>query len=147
MHAIDDSCLCRVHSRFFRLNGHLNEQTELQVGTLETGNPSEIMKHFLRLRIWEIKISDTEAVLYGIIFAQVIAFMSFILWFGTALPDATTGSIFSIVNYSWNYVESSAVLPLTLQSLTRLREITYRINHSRPLTRKREAARKDLSRE
>ena len=125
-----------VHSRFFRLNGHLNEQTELQVGTLEIGKPSEIMKHFLRLRIWEIKISDTEAVLYGIIFAQVIAFLSFILWFGTALPDASTGSIFSIVNYSWTYVESSAVLPLTLQSLTRLREITNRINDSADCSRK-----------
>ena len=133
-----------VHSRFFNLNAHLNEQTELQVGTLETRKPSEIMKHFLRLRIWEIKISDTEAVLYGIIFAQVIAFMSYILWFGTALPDATTGSIFSIVNYSWTYVESSAVLPLTLQSLTRLREITYRINHSPPAHEKARGSKEEL---
>ena len=133
-----------VHSRFFRLNGHLNEQTELQVGTLETRKSSEIMKHFLRLRIWEIKISDTEAVLYGIIFAQVIAFMSYILWFGTGLPDATTGSIFSIVNYSWTYVESSAVLPLTLQSLTRLREITYRINHPPPVHEKARGSKEEL---
>jgi len=131
-----------VHSRFFRLNGHLNEQTELQVGTLEIGKPSEIMNHFLRLRNWEIKISDTEAVLYGIIFAQVIAFLSFILWFGTALPDASTGSIFSIVNYSWTYVESSAVLPLTLQSLTRLREITNRINDC-PIVREKTRAREE----
>ena len=100
------------------------------------------MKHFLRLRIWEIKISDTEAVLYGIIFAQVIVFLSFILWFGTALPDASTGSIFSIVNYSWTYVESSAVIPLTLQSLTRLREITKRINDS-PTVREKARSREE----
>jgi hypothetical protein len=131
-----------VHSRFFRLNGHLNEQTELQVGTLQTGKPSQIMKHFIRLRIWEIKISDTEAVLYGIIFAQVISFISFILWFGTTLPDATTGAIFSIVNYSWTYVESSAVIPLTLQSLTRLREITSRINRS-PTTHEKARGREE----
>ena len=131
-----------VHSRFFRLNGYLNEQTELQVGTLQTGKPSQIMKHFIRLRIWEIKISDTEAVLYGIIFAQVISFISFILWFGTTLPDATTGAIFSIVNYSWTYVESSAVIPLTLQSLTRLREITSRINRS-PTTHEKARGREE----
>ena len=119
-----------VHPRFYRLNGQYNEQTELQVGTLETGKAIEIMKHFLKLRIWEIKLSDTEAILYGFIFAQIIAFMSFTLWFGTALPNVTTGSIFAIVNYSWTYVESSVVLPLTFQSLTRLREITSRINRA-----------------
>ena len=73
-----------VNFRFSRLNGHLNKQTELQVGTLRIGKPSEIIKHFLHLRIWEIKISDTEAVLYGRIFAQVITFLSFLPWFGTA---------------------------------------------------------------
>jgi len=55
--------------------------------------------------------------------------MSFILWFGAALLDATAGFIFSIVHYSWPYVESLVMLPLTLQSLSRLREITYRINY------------------
>ncbi len=37
--------------------------------------------------------------------------------------------IFSIVAYSWEFVEAAIMLPMTMQSLTRLNEITARINN------------------
>ncbi len=119
-----------VHSRFYRFNASLNGQMEQQVSILELSQPSEVLNHLLNLRKWEVKLSDTEAVLYGVIFIMVTVFLVYNLWFGTSLPDVTTGSIYSIVSYSWTYVESAIVLPYTLQSLTRLSEITERINSS-----------------
>ncbi|MCG8414958.1 MAG: ABC transporter six-transmembrane domain-containing protein [Pseudomonadales bacterium] len=119
-----------VHGRFYRFNASLNGQMEQQVSILELSQPREVLNHLLSLRKWEVKLSDTEAVLYGVIFIMVTVFLVYNLWFGTSLPEVTTGSIYSIVSYSWTYVESAIVLPYTLQSLTRLSEITERINSS-----------------
>ena len=105
------------HGRFYQLNASLNGQMERQVGLLHTGNTAK-----------EVKISDSEAILYGVIFLMVIVFILYNLWFGTSLPDITTGTIYSIISYSWSYVEAAIILPFTLQSLTRLHEITERIN-------------------
>ncbi len=117
-----------VHSRFYKLNANLNGQMEKQVQILEIASAAEIREHLRSLRRWEVKLSDTEAILYGVIFFFVILFLVYNLWFGTSLPDVTTGSIYSIVSYSWTYVEAAIVLPFALQSLTRLSEITDRIN-------------------
>ncbi|NKB32464.1 MAG: hypothetical protein GKR91_05140 [Pseudomonadales bacterium] len=116
------------HGRFYTLNASLNGQMEQQVGILGGGNPLNIINHLKALRKWEVKISDSEAVLYGVIFLMVIAFILYNIWFGTSLPEITTGTIYSIISYSWAYVEAAIVLPFTLQSLTRLHEITERIN-------------------
>ncbi len=103
---------------------------ELQVGVLELKKPKPLLEHLRSLRRWEVKLSDTEAGLYGAIFLMVIAFILYNLWFGTSLPDVSTGTIYSIVSYSWSYVEAALVLPYSMQSLTRLHEITERINKS-----------------
>ena len=44
------------------------------------------------------------------------------------IMEITAGRIFSIVTYSWEFVESALVLPLTLQSWSRLAEIINRTN-------------------
>ena len=56
--------------------------------------------------------------------------IAFNLWFAAARTGATTGEIFAIVTYSYEFIETSVILPMTLQSLTRLSEITDRINKS-----------------
>jgi NADH:ubiquinone oxidoreductase subunit K len=44
------------------------------------------------------------------------------------IVDVTSGQIFSILSYSWAFVESAFMLPITLQQWTRLHEITERLN-------------------
>ena len=44
------------------------------------------------------------------------------------IMEITAGRVFSIVTYSREFVESTLVLPLTLQSWSRLAEIIDRIN-------------------
>jgi hypothetical protein len=73
-------------------------------------------------------LSDTEAILYGAIFFVLLGMILFNLRVATALPGASAGTIFSVVSYSWEFVESALALPITLQSWTRLSEIMARIN-------------------
>ncbi|MGH1416828.1 MAG: ABC transporter six-transmembrane domain-containing protein [Pelagimonas sp.] len=125
------------HRRFYRLNGHLNQQTERQVGILETRNPRGLLLHLSHLRRVEVRLSDSESILYGAIFIVLLGLVVFNLWYATTTLPITTGTIFSIVSYSWEFIESALALPVTLQGWSRLSEITKRIN----LTKKEKSAR------
>ncbi|MBO9446791.1 ABC transporter six-transmembrane domain-containing protein [Ruegeria sp. R14_0] len=114
--------------RFFRLNGLLNQQSERQVTALQGMDLKKIGQHFLRLRSHEVRLSDAEAFVYGAIFAVLLSMLAFNLWFAATQSGATAGQIFSVVTYSFEFVQSVVVLPMVLQSLARLSEITERIN-------------------
>ena len=116
------------HGRFFRLNADLNHQSELQVGVLESRSPAGLTSYLMKLRRIEVSLSDTEACVYGTIFTVLMGFILFNLWFATTNIETSVGTIFSIISYSWEFVESALVLPATLQGWSRLSEIMQRIN-------------------
>ncbi len=116
------------HQRFFHGNQCLNEQMEQQVSVLESRRPILIFKHLRALNQWEIRLSDSEALLYGLIFLGMTAFILGNLVICANIPDISAGKIFTVVSYSWEFVQSAFMLPLTLQQWTRLHEITERLN-------------------
>lgn len=118
------------HQQFYRLNHAYNEQKEQQIGILDTKQASGLLTHFKRLMSLEVKLSDREALLYGLVFSVLLAMILYNLWYATLNAAISAGTIFSIVSYSWEFVEAAVILPVTLQSLTRLSEITARINKS-----------------
>lgn len=116
------------HRRFYRLNAGLNEQAEQQVSILEMASPARFFAHLKALRKWEVKLSDSEAVVYGLIFLAQCAFLLFNLWLCARLPEMSVGRIFAILTYSWEFAEAAVALPMALQSWSRLSEITTRLN-------------------
>jgi len=118
------------HSTFTRLNGALNDQLEQQVTALSGGKFANIRGHFKRLMNCEIKLSDTEAIAYGLIFVVLLSAVLVNLWMVSVLVDPSVGTVFSIVTYSIEFVQAAIVLPITLQTLSRLTEIIQRLNVS-----------------
>lgn len=116
------------HGRFYRLNNALNHQTEKQVSILERRREQPTLEHLLGLRRLEVRLSDTEAILYGAIFVVLMGLILFNLWFAATELSMTVGTVFSIISYSWDLVEGALALPITLQTLSRLSEITCRLN-------------------
>lgn len=116
------------HKRFYRLNADLNRQTERQVGVLEKRRLYPAVAHFLRLRRSEVRLWDSQAVLYSVIFVLLLTLILFNIWHAVTSFAATTGAIFSIITYSWDFVDGAIALPATLQHWTRLSEIMSRIN-------------------
>lgn len=114
--------------RFFDVNSALNEQTEAQVSAIESRDIKTIAAHFTGLRRQEVRLSDTESVVYGLIFFVLLSLLAFNLWFGASQIGASAGEIFAIVTYSLEFLQSAVALPYALQRLTRLKEITQRIN-------------------
>lgn len=117
-----------THRRFYRLNADHNQQIEQQVRILGAELTEGVLAHLNRLRRIEIRLSDTEAIVYGAIFTVLLGFIVFNIWFSATNIETTVGTIFSIITYSWQFVESALVLPMTLQGWSRLSEIMNRIN-------------------
>ncbi|MEM9015811.1 MAG: ABC transporter six-transmembrane domain-containing protein [Verrucomicrobiota bacterium] len=120
--------------RFFRLNAGLNEQLEEQVSALASRSKQSISGHFFSLRRHEVRLSDTESLVYGLVFLVLLAMLAFNLWFAATEGGFSPGEIFSIVTYSFEFLQSAVALPFALQTLTRLREITERINEGSNLS-------------
>ncbi|MEO1187423.1 MAG: ABC transporter six-transmembrane domain-containing protein, partial [Pseudomonadota bacterium] len=59
--------------RFFKLNGDLNSQSEQQVSALQSGVRDALFAHLSALRRHEVRISDTEAIVYGLIFVVLLS--------------------------------------------------------------------------
>lgn len=116
------------HRRFYRLNADHNQQVESQVGVLETKMPDKLSRYLQRIRRIEVRLSDTEAFVYGAIFIVLMGFILFNLWFAATNLTTTAGTIFAIISYSWEFVDSALFLPATLQGWSRLSEIMQRIN-------------------
>ncbi|MEO1610282.1 MAG: ABC transporter six-transmembrane domain-containing protein [Pseudomonadota bacterium] len=113
---------------FFVFHGRLNSQTEMQVNALEGNDILEVSSHFQNLRRNEIKISDLESLVCGLIFSLLFCMLAFNIWFTASKNIASPGQIFSVVMYSYQFVNSAMSLPYSFQALTRLKEITARIN-------------------
>lgn len=116
------------HSLFFRLNNALNSQVERQVSILSGKSSGGLFNHLRALRQHEIRLSDSDAILYGLIFLMICAFIIFNLWLCAAIDGVTPGKLFSIISYSWEYAEAAIALPMALQKLSRLGEISQRLN-------------------
>lgn len=121
------------HRRFYRLNRSLNVQTERQVGVLASRQQKSLVVHLKKLRRREVSLSDTEAILYGAVFAGMSTFILINLWLASTLPAVSAGVIFAILSYSWELVESGVALPMILQQWSRLTEIKHRLNLSNSL--------------
>lgn len=118
-----------VFSRvFFRINADLNARRERQVTALESSSLRRVSAHFLGLRRAEVRQSDVESIVYGLIFFVLLSMLAFNLWFAAVQTESSPGQIFAIVSYSYEFVQAAVALPAALQALTRLNEITARIN-------------------
>jgi hypothetical protein len=102
------------HKQFYRLNGVFNGQSERQVAILEGRRIPRLLMHLSRLRRIEVKISDVESALYGAVFAVLLGLVVFNLWYATTYVAISPGTIFSIVSYSWEFVEAAVTFPMAL---------------------------------
>ena len=122
----------KFHDRFFRLNRAINARAEKQVRILETRTGPSFGRHLRMLRHWEVRLSDTEALVYGLIYAVLMLLVVFNLGFTALIMAASAGAIFAIVTYSWEFMDAAFNLPEALQQWSRLSEIIERINKSSP---------------
>ncbi|MCH9853706.1 MAG: ABC transporter six-transmembrane domain-containing protein [Alphaproteobacteria bacterium] len=128
MSALTLAAYALFHKRFFRLNAMLNNRAEQQVRIVGLQNLSKLNLHIQRLRKIDIKLSDTEAISFWLIFTIQSAFIVINLLLSAQIENASVGDIVIIISYSWEFFECCILLPMNLQIFSRLQEIMQRLN-------------------
>jgi hypothetical protein len=111
----------------FRLNTGYNDELEKQVDAIERRNSRRLKNHFRQLMSWNIKLSDLETFNYFIIWLGAVAlFVStpVLLISGGVLEY---GLILAIMLYVFEFIDALVELPLHIQQVIRLQEISQRL--------------------
>lgn len=109
-----------------RYNAGLNDEHERQVDAVESGETGRVAGHLRALMRWNIKLSDLEAVNFGVVWIFLMGLLVFSI--GSAAEQTLEyGTVFAVVMYVFQFTESVIVLPLYYQQWLRLREISGRL--------------------
>ena len=105
-----------------------NDELEKQVDIISTNNKKKIEAHYLSLRNWQIRISDKEALNFGLMEVLVLFVIVFsLLMMNKTSADAPAGDIVGIYTYLLKFVSGMDTIPYTIQRLSTLHDITQRI--------------------
>ena len=112
-----------------RLTRLKNDELEKQVNIISEGNREVIKRHYDKLRIWQVKISDKEAFNFGVIELLVMLVIASSLLISTNIFGTTmlAGNIIGMYTYILKFVSGMDTIPYTVQRLTSLNDITRRI--------------------
>ena len=109
-----------------RYNEGLNDEHERRVDIVHSGNPARVARHLRRMMRWNIRLSDLEAANFGVNWLFMIGLMVYSVN-AAAEPATDYGTVFAIVMYVFEFMESMMMLPFHYQEWLRLREISGRL--------------------
>ncbi len=112
----------------YRLNAGYNEELEQQVQVIDAGNTSKLHEHFKRLMTWNIKLSDLEVVNFFFLWLAVVALFVYTPFSAVNSDVVNYGLVFSLLMYVFDYIDKATQLPLFVQQIIRLKEISSRIS-------------------
>lgn len=113
--------------RTTNLNHHFNNTLEKQVEAIENRHKKPIRGFMTDLMRWNIKLSDLETLIFGIIWLGMTALIVFSVVEATGDGTLKAGAVMSIVMYVFQFAEGTGMLPLYYQQYLRLQEISSRL--------------------
>ena len=116
-----------------RLNARLNDQFEREVEILGLGQRQKVREHYECVAHWRIRLSDCQALSFGLVHVLVLALMGVALVRCCLAHHADTGQIFAVLGYVMMFSTGLFEVPVLVQQLTRLRDINRRMHWGRSL--------------
>lgn len=107
-------------------NEGLNDRLEDEVRLLRDGRPTTVVRHFQALSRWRVRISDAEAKAFGAMELMVIGLFIVALWRLAESGNGRAGDIYAIFVYVWRYVLALDQVPLLVQQLAKLNDLSRR---------------------
>lgn len=119
----------RYGKRMQRLTRFKNDELELQVDVISTGDLPEITRHYKLLGKWQIRISDQEAWNFGVmeLLVLVVITTSLVLITHGTGKVMKAGDIIGIYTYILKFVSGLDTIPYTVQRYSSLKDIGGRI--------------------
>ena len=117
----------RLVRRSRRVYRTLNDRSELEVAVIETAPVEDVRRHYRLLgRHWN-RLSDNEAVSWGIVDVIAVGLAVYALVRATD-SSFEVGAIFATIAYVWAYLAGFDEVPGVLQRMSNLADIRRRID-------------------
>jgi ABC-type multidrug transport system fused ATPase/permease subunit len=107
-----------------------NDELENQVDIIGGGNPLAINRHYTKLKFWQIKISDQEALnfgLMGLLVMIIVAVSLYVTSWVTHTEEIAASNLIGVFMYVKRYGDGLDTIPYTVQRLTNLTDIAKRM--------------------
>lgn len=111
------------------LNHHYNNAMEAQVTAIEQRGIQPIRGFMASLMRWNIKLSDLETLIFGIIWLGMTLLIVFSVVEAVGEVAIKAGAVMAIVMYVFQFAEGAGMLPLYFQQFLRLQEISKRLKN------------------
>lgn len=108
-------------------SGRLHDELEREVAVIGAGGADEVRAHYRRAAGWRVKLSDGEALTFGLTEWFVLGVVAVALARSCATHAGAPGDIFAIFRYVMMFVMGLDRLPVLAQQVGRLRDIGGRL--------------------
>ncbi len=113
--------------RAVRLHAGLNDQVEHEVDDIASGRILRLRRHFGRVRRWRVRMSDSESWTWAVTELATIVALVVILVDFTQSPSFSTGAIYAVLAYVYDYLDGLDHAPTLVNNLARLKDVRARL--------------------
>jgi ABC-type multidrug transport system fused ATPase/permease subunit len=122
-------------SRFYsgwtrRLSRGLHDQLEREVDVIQSRDEIDVRNHFDEVARWRIRLSNAEAINFGLMEFFVLGAIVTVLFRSCQLPAVQAGDIFAVFRYLMVLLMGLDNLPRLIQQFSRLRDVSSRIHQT-----------------
>ena len=113
--------------RTLALSKRLHDQFELEVGVIGRNDSREVRDHYDDVSESRVRLSDAEAVNFGLMELFILGLMVAALIHFCAGGTAQAGDIFAVFRYVMMFIMGLDAVPKLVQQVSRLRDIGFRL--------------------
>ena len=127
---IPAALLSQHYSRLTRrLSRGLHDELEKEVDVIHSQNEIDVRNHFDEVARWRIKLSNAEAINFGLMECFILGAIVAVLFRACHLPTVQAGDIFAVFRYLMLLLMGLDGLPRLIQQVSRLRDISSRLHN------------------
>jgi ABC-type multidrug transport system fused ATPase/permease subunit len=118
---------CRYGKKTLALSGSLHDELENEMDVISSGEPERVRLHYDRVARWRVRLSDLEAVNFGLTEFFVLGLIIAALVRLCQLPDIEPGDMFAVFRYLMMFIAGLDSVPTLVLQVSRLRDIGRRL--------------------
>jgi ABC-type multidrug transport system fused ATPase/permease subunit len=111
-----------------RLSRGLHDELEREVDVIHSQNEIDVRNHFDEVARWRIKLSNAEAINFGLMECFILGAIVAVLFRACHLPAVQAGDIFAVFRYLMLLLMGLDNLPRLIQQVSRLRDVSSRLH-------------------
>ncbi|MGE3313957.1 MAG: ABC transporter six-transmembrane domain-containing protein [Planctomycetaceae bacterium] len=112
-------------------NQRLHDEMEREVDVIRRGSRDELRDHYQSAAEWRIRLSDAEAINFGVMELFILAVMVGALVHFCANGTAQAGDIFAVFRYVLMFIMGLDSVPKLVSQMSRLTDISFRMTGRR----------------